>query len=219
MKTEAVSEKIDLATMMDSPVGRSESVIKCTRISSVLGDLIAATTDAGICLLEFEADGLHLPASIRIERQLTHLRRRFQLPLRPGRHPHLSLLRQELKAYFTGRLRNFTVPLDIRGTDFQCALWHALRGITYGQTANYSALAALAGRPSAVRAAGAANGANPLAILVPCHRVVGSSGALTGYGGGIARKAWLLALESGTRTRFDEQASGEKSLQTLAKPD
>ena len=97
--------------------------------------------------------------------------------------------------YFAGQRRVFEVPLDLSGAAFQMSVWRALLEIPYGGTTTYRQLAALAGRPAAVRAAGAANGANPLPILVPCHRVIGSNGSLTGYGGGLAAKRWLLELE------------------------
>lgn len=104
-------------------------------------------------------------------------------------------LRRQLDEYFAGRRRNFEIRLAPRGTAFQQAVWAALRAIPYGQTTSYSALASAIGRPAAVRAVGAANGANPIAIIVPCHRVIGRDGSLTGYAGGLDRKALLLRLE------------------------
>jgi methylated-DNA-[protein]-cysteine S-methyltransferase len=102
----------------------------------------------------------------------------------------------QLGAYFAGELRRFELPLAPRGTAFQLSVWDALLEIPYGSTTTYSELAAAIGRPSACRAVGAANGRNPLAVIVPCHRVVGATGALTGYGGGLERKRRLLALEA-----------------------
>ena len=102
----------------------------------------------------------------------------------------------QLHGYFAATLHNFDLPLRPIGTPFQQAVWQALQQIPYGQTLSYSELAARLGRANASRAVGLANGRNPLAILVPCHRVIGASGALTGYGGGVARKAWLLAHEA-----------------------
>jgi methylated-DNA-[protein]-cysteine S-methyltransferase len=104
---------------------------------------------------------------------------------------------EQLRAYFAGELERFELPLSPGGTDFQRRVWHAVEAIPYGTTTTYSALAASLGSPAASRAVGAANGRNPLPIVVPCHRVVGSSGALTGYGGGLARKRALLDLEAG----------------------
>jgi methylated-DNA-[protein]-cysteine S-methyltransferase len=107
---------------------------------------------------------------------------------------------EQLRAYFAGELRDFDLPLAPRGTDFQQRVWSALREIPYGRTITYAELAAAVGRPSAVRASGAANGRNPIAVVIPCHRVIGAGGALTGYGGGLARKRLLLDLEAGSRT-------------------
>lgn len=103
----------------------------------------------------------------------------------------------QLTAYFAGRLRAFDVPVDPGGTPFQNRVWRALQDIPYGQTESYGALARRIGDPKAVRAVGLANGANPIAIIIPCHRVVGSSGSLTGYGGGLPTKRALLSLEQG----------------------
>lgn len=121
---------------------------------------------------------------------------------RPGRGwrasaPPFAEARRQLAAYFAGRRTAFDLPLAPEGTPFQLAVWGALREIPYGKTISYADLARRLGRPEAVRAVGAANGRNPLAIVVPCHRVIGSDGRLTGYGGGLAAKQRLLALERG----------------------
>ncbi len=122
---------------------------------------------------------------------------------REGTHGHadtvLDLARAELDAFFAGKLRAFTVPVALRGTDFQREVWAALRDIPYGETTSYGALAARIGKPAAMRAVGAANGQNPVCIIVPCHRVIGADGSLTGFGGGLPRKRYLLALERGER--------------------
>ncbi|HEX6083542.1 MAG TPA: methylated-DNA--[protein]-cysteine S-methyltransferase [Thermoanaerobaculia bacterium] len=104
-------------------------------------------------------------------------------------------LRQQLLEYFDGRRRTFDFPLAPKGTPFQLDVWNALLEVPYGDTVTYAELARRIGRPSAIRAVGAANGANPIPVIIPCHRVIGSNGTLTGYGGGIERKQWLLALE------------------------
>lgn len=104
---------------------------------------------------------------------------------------------EQLTAYFRGELRSFTVPLAPVGTPFQQRVWAALREVPYGTTTSYGALAASLGAPGAARAVGLANGRNPIGIVVPCHRVVGATGLLTGYGGGLARKQWLLDHECG----------------------
>jgi methylated-DNA-[protein]-cysteine S-methyltransferase len=100
-----------------------------------------------------------------------------------------------LNAYFAGELRDFDLPLDLQGTPFQLGVWRALRDIPYGVTISYGELARRIGTPKGSRAVGLANGANPIAIVVPCHRVIGSNGKLTGYGGGLGNKETLLALE------------------------
>jgi methylated-DNA-[protein]-cysteine S-methyltransferase len=104
-------------------------------------------------------------------------------------------IRRQLDEYFEGQRKNFNVPLELHGSPFQVQVWTALRAIPYGQTASYAAIAQAVGRPAAVRAVGAANGRNPVSIIVPCHRVIGADGSLTGYGWGVERKAWLLAHE------------------------
>jgi len=103
----------------------------------------------------------------------------------------------EIHAYLRGELRDFTVPVDLRGTIFQCDVWHAIATIPYGQTISYGELAAKINHPKATRAVGQATGANPVPIIVPCHRVIGSSGGLTGFGGGLPLKERLLALAQG----------------------
>ena len=108
--------------------------------------------------------------------------------------PFASVFKQ-LDAYFSGELRNFTIPLAPEGTAFQSEVWTALREIPYGETTSYGELAARIGNPKASRAVGAANGKNPIPIIVPCHRVIGSTGSMTGFGGGIPIKEQLLALE------------------------
>jgi methylated-DNA-[protein]-cysteine S-methyltransferase len=104
-------------------------------------------------------------------------------------------VREQLRAYFAKELRIFDLPLAPRGTAFQLDVWHELREIPYGETRSYAQVARAIGKPEAIRAVGAANGANPLPIIVPCHRVIGSNGSLTGFGGGLAAKRFLLDLE------------------------
>ena len=114
-----------------------------------------------------------------------------------GRDPLLAEAEAQLHAYFAGERQRFELPLSPRGTDFQRSVWAAVEAIPYGTTTSYSALAAELGRARACRAVGAANGRNPLPVVIPCHRVLGSAGGLTGYGGGLVRKRALLDLESG----------------------
>ncbi len=121
----------------------------------------------------------------------------------------------QLAAWFAGELRVFDLTLDAHGTDFQCAVWNALRHIPFGETVSYAELALRIGKPSASRAVGAANGANPLPIVVPCHRVIGADGSLTGFAGGVETKRWLLAHEAsvaGPTGRQQPMASDQLSL-------
>ena len=117
--------------------------------------------------------------------------------------PALAAARRQLDAYFAGRLTRFDLPLHLHGTDFQRKVWNALLTIPFGRTTSYGALAKALGKPGAMRAVGLANGRNPISIIVPCHRVIGSDGSLTGYGGGIERKRWLLAHEQEVAARSD----------------
>ena len=136
-----------------------------------------AASDAGLCRLSFDPiAGLN----------------------RDDRHPILHETAAQLERYFRGALREFDVPLDLQGTEFQKRVWSALLEIPYGETRSYSDLARRLGKPNATRAVGAANGANPIAIIVPCHRVIASNGSLWGYGGGLERKRFLLDLEAST---------------------
>ena len=122
--------------------------------------------------------------------------------LNPSTHPDREVvdrLREQLNAYATGRRRTFAIPLRLHGSPFELRVWMALQRIPFGKTRSYGQLAAALGDPNSSRALGRANGANPVSILVPCHRVVGSSGALTGYAGGLAMKERLLRLEGAIR--------------------
>jgi methylated-DNA-[protein]-cysteine S-methyltransferase len=118
----------------------------------------------------------------------------------------LAETERQLRDYFDGRLRQFSLPLDFRGTDFQQQVWYALLTIPYGETRSYAQIAQQLGRPDACRAVGAANGRNPVSIIAPCHRVVGSTGKLTGFAGGLAAKAWLLELEKRGSTAENPQS-------------
>ena len=114
---------------------------------------------------------------------------------RPGTHPIAAEAIRQLRAYFAGKLRRFDLPLDLQGTEFQRRVWRELEAIPFGETRSYSQIATVIGAPRAVRAVGAANGANPIPIVIPCHRVIGAAGALVGYGGGLPLKKRLLELE------------------------
>lgn len=126
-------------------------------------------------------------------------RREVAVVPRAPRGSMLAQAERELGDYFAGRRTEFSLPLAPRGTDFQRAVWRALARIPCGETRSYAEIARTVGRPDAVRAVGAANGRNPLSIVVPCHRVIGKGGALTGYAGGLPMKAWLLRHEQRAR--------------------
>lgn len=169
---------------------RDSDAVVLRILRTPLGAMLGGVTRGGVCLLEF-TDRPMLPT------QLAVLERRFGLPLRPGRHALLDRLQVELDAYFAGDLDALRLPLTAPGTAFQERTWATLREIPAGTTLNYEELAERAGRPGAQRAAGTANGANRIAIAIPCHRVVRKSGEVGGYGGGAWRKEWLLAHERG----------------------
>jgi AraC family transcriptional regulator of adaptative response/methylated-DNA-[protein]-cysteine methyltransferase len=162
------------------------------RVTTPLGPMLAAATDEALCLLEF-VDRRMLP------RQVERIRRRLGVVFAPGRNDVIEKAADELSAYFDGTLDHFTVPLAPCGTDFQRSVWDRLLEIPAGETRSYAEIAGAVGRPRAVRAVGTANGANALAVVIPCHRVVGADGRLAGYGGGLWRKRKLLEIE-GART-------------------
>ena len=175
-----------------------DETIRRAIVSSPLGDLLLTTRDgrlAGVDLLEASAgcdpgDAPGTPVAVTAGGRGT----RAAGPA--GCRDSLLETRRQLETYFAGRLRVFALPLGARGTPFQLQVWEALRAIPYGVIVSYSELARRIGRPSAARAVGRAVGQNPLAIVVPCHRVVGAGGALTGFAWGIERKRWLLELEA-----------------------
>ena len=158
-----------------------------------LGEMTALLSDRGLCLLEFgeRTKGL--------AREIAQVEAARGGPARAGENALTAQLGRELAEYFKGQRRTFDVPLDLVGTPFQQSVWHALLAIPYGQTRSYASQACAIGRPTATRAVAAANGQNKISIVVPCHRVIGSDGSLTGYGGGVARKEWLLGMERGER--------------------
>jgi methylated-DNA-[protein]-cysteine S-methyltransferase len=144
----------------------------------------------GPLLLASDAQGLRLVSFERSNRSAT-----VQPGWKEDRAPFAEVIRQ-LRAYFVGELKQFDLPLALEGTEFQLRVWRALRTIPYGETISYGQLAQRIGNPKAVRAVGLANGCNPIPIIIPCHRVIGSDGGLTGFGGGLPNKKKLLALES-----------------------
>ena len=146
-----------------------------------IGELLLIAGPEGLLRVEFERKGRKPPAEATRD------------------DARLSDVVAQLDDYFAGRRKTFDLRLAPQGTPFQLEVWKALQGITYGQTCSYSDIARTIGRPAAVRAVGAANGANPIPIIIPCHRVIGASGSLTGFGGGLGVKRRLLDLEAGVR--------------------
>ena len=167
----------------------SRHVITVNRIPTPLGPMLVASTDSAICLLEFTDRKM-------LETQLKVLQKRYDSILVPGNNQIIELLVEELDLYFKGNLRNFTCPIDYKGSDFQMTVWNQLLNIPYGETWSYGKLSRAINNEKAVRAVGRANGENRIAIIIPCHRVIGADGSLTGYGGGIWRKQHLLHLEA-----------------------
>ena len=150
--------------------------------------MLLGTTEDAVRLLEFTGASL-------LDEQWQHLTAKLRCRLTPGPCAVGRRMEAELAAYFAGTSASFSTPLQPVGTSFQQGAWQALSAIPYGETRSYGEQARMVGRPSAVRAVARANGANPIAIVVPCHRVIGADGTLTGYGGELWRKRWLLDLE------------------------
>jgi len=156
------------------------SAMSYTRMKSPVGPLLLAGDEGGLRLVHF--------ATGRRPKSPSH-------EWIEDRTPFKEAIRQ-LEAYFEGKLKDFDVPLVLDGTEFQLLVWNNLRKIPYGETVSYGQLARRIGSPEAARAVGLANGSNPIPIIIPCHRVIGSNGNLTGFGGGLPVKKKLLALES-----------------------
>lgn len=172
-----------------SPTRNMENaVILIDRLTTPIGPMFVCATDEGICLLEFVDRRM-------LETEFEDLQRRLKAPIVAGENAHTKQLKQELEEYFSGSRKDFTVRLLTPGTDFQNAVWQALGTIPYGETASYQEQATRLNNPKAVRAVARANGMNRIAIVIPCHRVIGKDGSLTGYAGGLERKRWLLDHE------------------------
>lgn len=167
---------------------KGKQVIDITRLETPWGTMFACAVEQGICLLEFTDRKM-------LETELKALAKKLNATIIQGANKHFDQLKQELTEYFEGRRKTFTVPLFAPGTIFQQSVWNALQTIPYGTTRSYKQQAITINSPEAIRAVANANGMNRLSILIPCHRVIGEDGSLTGYGGGLFRKKWLLDLE------------------------
>ena len=158
-------------------------------VNTPLGAMLAVASIDNLCLLEF-SDRRMLPT------QLQRVRKRFAAEIASGASPIFDRLQTQLDQYFAGQRQSFDLPLQLPGTPFQELVWRELGNIAYGYTRSYQQMAQALGKPEAVRAVGKANGDNRMAIIVPCHRVVGADGKLVGYGGKLWRKRYLLELEA-----------------------
>ena len=167
--------------------------LSITNYDSPIGPIEIHATDTAVSRVEFAGERRGENEEETGERINSH----SSSSLQPGAHPLLDEVRCQLAAYFAGDLRCFDLPLALDGTPFQRQVWQQLLSVGYGHTASYQAIAHAIDNPKAVRAVGAANGRNPVAIIVPCHRIIGSGARpkLTGYGGGLWRKEWLLRHE------------------------
>ncbi|MBA4348102.1 MAG: XRE family transcriptional regulator [Clostridiales bacterium] len=164
------------------------NVLIYERFDAPFGPMIAVASETGLNLLEFGDRRM-------LESEFTGLQKRLDAVLLPGKNEFTQAAIRQIQEYFAGTRRTFDVPLHAPGTEFQQRVWAALREIPYGEIRSYGDIAASICEPKAVRAVGTANGMNRIAIMIPCHRVIGASGALTGYGGGLWRKEWLLKHE------------------------
>ncbi len=167
---------------------QEKTIIHTTRFETPLGPMIAGVADDAVCLLEFSDRSM-------LETQFERLRKYLNAEILPGTHPLLNELAKQVSAYFSGNLQRFDLPIILPGTNFQRNVWLVLLTIPYGETRSYQQIAKQIDKPKAMRAVGRANGDNRLALILPCHRVIAENGELTGYGGGVWRKRYLLDLE------------------------
>ena len=167
---------------------KNESVIVIDRITTPLGPMFVGASEKGLCLLEFVDRKM-------LETEFRDLQKLLKATIVTGENNHTKQAKKELKEYFEGRRKTFDVNLDTPGTNFQKEVWTNLQMIPYGTTTSYQAQAERLSNSAAVRAMATANGYNRVAIIVPCHRVIGKDGALCGYGGGVERKKWLIDFE------------------------
>ena len=159
------------------------------RLSTPIGPMMAVACEKGICLFEFTDRRM-------LETELKQIRNHFKSEILPGKSIYFEMLENQIDEYFNGKRKKFNIPLVTPGSEFQNNVWKILQTIPYGETRSYKGQAELLGNPKAVRAVANANGANRISIIIPCHRVIGENGKLTGYGGGLWRKNWLLNHEN-----------------------
>jgi AraC family transcriptional regulator, regulatory protein of adaptative response / methylated-DNA-[protein]-cysteine methyltransferase len=173
----------------EPPTSANEkSVLNIVRFTTLIGPMFACASSKGVCLLEFTDRRM-------LETEFKDLCKRLPTVILPGENPHLDQVQSEMHEYFSGKRKTFTVPLHAPGTEFHKSVWKILQKIPYGETRSYKQQAIAIGNPNATRAVASANGHNRIIIIIPCHRVIGSDGSLTGYGGGLHRKKWLIDFE------------------------
>lgn len=172
-----------------SPKSSSEKrIILINRLTTPLGPMFICATENGICLLEFVDRKM-------LETEFKDLQKRLNANIITGENKHIKQAKKEILEYFEGTRKQFDTQLETPGTDFQNSVWNCLKTIKYGMTSTYQQQAKKINNPKAIRAVASANGFNRVAIIIPCHRVIGKDGKLTGYGGGLERKKWLLDHE------------------------
>lgn len=171
-----------------TPSKIDKNIINIIRFTTPIGPMFGCATTKGVCLFEFTNRRM-------LETEFKDLTKRLNAVILPGENKHLRHLKNEISEYFEGKRKTFTIELDAPGTDFQKSVWEMLQNIPYSETWSYQEQAIKLNKPKAVRAVANANGHNRIAIIIPCHRVIGKDGNLTGYGGGLERKKWLLDFE------------------------
>ena len=176
-----------------SPTAAQQTLL-IHRFTTPIGPMFVCASERGVCLLEFVDRRM-------LETEFSDLQRLLNARIIAGQNDHIRQAEKEIGEYFAGKRLRFTLALDTPGSEFQRRVWQALAEIPCGESTHYQALAETLNNPTSARAVAAANGANRIAIVIPCHRVIGKDGSMTGYGGGVARKCWLLEHEKKTAVR------------------
>lgn len=188
LNTLSAKDRIKITWSQPSNDPVKAGIINTMEINSPLGPMLAGTTSEGVCLLEFTT-------RTRLEKEFSDLQKMLHAVMRPGRNQYSDQLEKELREYFEGTRKIFSVPLHTPGNEFSQSVWKTLQNIPYGKTCSYKEQAEMMHNPKAIRAIASTNGRNRLAIVIPCHRVIGSDGRMTGYAAGVERKKWLLNFE------------------------
>ena len=186
----------------------AKNIIQLTRIQTPLGPMFLGATQQGVCLFEFTDRRM-------LETEFRDLQAKLNAKILMGENQHIVEARRQVEEYFLGKREAFNLPLDAPGTPFQQKVWKELQSIEYGTTRSYQEQAIQINQRRAVRAVAAANGQNRISIIIPCHRVIGKDGSLTGYGGGLQRKKWLLDFEEKNKAQREQR---EESITSSALP-